>query len=212
LYYAKQEFYKKLQMSKIKKILGMGLVILSFAGVPLATYGASTTANTTINASIASVISMTTSGTVSISVTPTSSGAMSSASDTVSVSTNNTAGYALTLSDSNTNTDLVKGSDTITADAGTQASPSNTLTNNRWGYRVDSVGGFGAGPTSAETNVSSSAYKWAGVPSSAAPNTLKSTATTASGDTTTVWYGVKSDSTKPNGIYTDTVTYTATTN
>jgi hypothetical protein len=195
-----------------KKLLRIVLSGIAIFGTPLAGYAATDTDNTTINASIASVISMTTSGTVSISVTPTSSGAFSSASDTITINSNNSAGFALTLSDSNTNTDLVKGSDTILAVAGTQASPTSGMTNNRWGYRVDSIGGFGAGPTSAESNVANSSYSWAGVPSSASPNTIKTTAAVATNNTTTVWYGVKSDSTKPNGTYTDIVTYTATTN
>lgn len=202
-------------VNNIKKRLSAVVGVVAALGVaasPVIASAVSTTATTTINATVGSVISMTSSTTVAISVTPTASGAMSSASDTVSVSTNNTAGYILKLSDGDTVTNLVSGANTIAADAGTQGTPSTTLTNNRWGYRVDSVGGFGAGPTSAETNIASSVYKWAGVTSSASPNTLKTTATTASADTTTVWYGVKADSTQPNGTYTDTVTYTAVTN
>lgn len=197
-----------------QKVSRVSVAVAAFAVVlsPVAASAASDTENTTINASVGSTISMTTSGTVSISVTPTGSGAMSSQSDTVSVSTNNAAGYVLTFSNNDTTTSLANGGNTIAADAGTQAVPSSSLTNNRWGYRVDGVGGFGAGATSAETNVASSAYSWAGVPSSASPNTLKTTSATASGDTTTVWYGLKADTTNPNGTYTDTVTYTATTN
>lgn len=178
---------------------------------PVIVSAAVDTDNTTINATIAPVISMTTSGTVAIGITPTPSGAATSASDTVSVSTNNTAGYNLTLSDSDTNTNLVNGGNNIAAHAGTFASPS-TLANNSWGYRVDSAGTFGAGPTSAQTNQANLAETWAGVPSSAAPQQLKSTGATATNDQTIVWYGVKVDTSKPNGVYTDQVTYTATTN
>lgn len=178
---------------------------------PVIVSAAVDTDNTTINATIAPVISMTTSGTVAIGITPTPSGAATSASDTVSVSTNNTAGYNLTLSDSDTNTNLVNGGNNIAAHAGTFASPS-TLANNSWGYRVDSAGTFGAGPTAAETNQADLAETWAGVPSSAAPQQLKSTGATATNDQTIVWYGVKVDTSKPNGVYTDQVTYTATTN
>lgn len=193
---------------RLSAVVAVAAVALS----PVAASAATDTESTTINANVGSTISMTTSATVSISVTPTGSGSMSSSSDSVSVSTNNAGGYTLTFSNGNTVTDLASGGNTIAADSGTQASPSSTLTNNRWGYRVDSVGGFGAGATSAETNVANSAYSWAGVPSSASPNTLKTTGVTASNDTTTVWYGVKADTSKPNGTYTDSVTYTATTN
>lgn len=197
---------------QIASKVGVSAAVFAVLLSPIAASAASDTETTTINASVGSTISMTTSGTVAISITPTGSGSMSSASDSVSVSTNNAAGYTLTFSNNDTTTSLANGGNTIAADAGTQASPSSSLTNNRWGYRIDGLGGFGAGPTSAETNEASSAYSWAGVPSSASPNTIRTTATTASNQVTTVWYGVKADTTNPNGTYTDTVTYTATTN
>ena len=166
--------------------------------------------NTTINANLGSTISVSSSGTVTINITPVAGGSQTSASDTVSVSTNNSSGYALTLADSDATTTLANGGNTIAAHAGTQASPT-ALANNSWGYHVDSIGGFGTGGA-VESNVTSSSIKYAGVPATGSPNTIKTTATTASGDTTTVWYGVKADTTNPNGTYTDTVTYTATTN
>jgi hypothetical protein len=177
----------------------------------MASAAVQTTASTTVNATVGSVISMSTSTTVGISLTPTSGGVVSSASDTVSVSTNNTTGYVLTLANADATTNLVSGGNTIAAHTGTQASPT-ALANNTWGYRVVSVGGFGAGAYNAETNNASSSSTWAGIPATGSANTIKTTASTASGDTTTVWYGVKVNSTKANGTYTDTVTYTATTN
>lgn len=169
------------------------------------------TANTTINATLGTSISVSTSTTVSVSLTPTSGGVVSSNSDSVSVSTNDTLGYTLTLADSDTNTNLVSGSNNIAAHGGTQASPT-ALASNTWGYRIVSVGGFGGTAYSAETNNGSSTSTWAGVPSSAAPNTIKTTSTTASNDATTVWYGVNANSSQPNGTYSDTITYTATAN
>lgn len=200
-------------MKVIKRRAAVVSAISAFAVLvsPVIASAAADTANTTINATIASVISISTSGTVAIGVTPTSSGAATSNEDTVTVSTNNAAGYNLTLSDSDTNTNLVNGGNTIAAHAGTWASPT-TLANNSWGYRVDGAGSFGAGPTADETNQANLTGTWAGVPSSAAPQQLKSTSATATGDNTVVWYGVKVDTSKPNGLYTDQVTYTATTN
>jgi hypothetical protein len=148
---------------------------------------------------------------VSLPITPASGGAQTTRSDTVSVSTNNSSGYVLTLQDADATTSLVNGGNSILAHTGTQAAPT-ALANNSWGYRVDSVGGFGAGPGASITDASSSAITYAGVPATGAPNTLKTTATTASSDITTVWYSAKADTTKPNGTYADTVTYTATTN
>lgn len=189
----------------------VALTVAGLAFVPMVASAASTTANTVVNADIAAVISMTTSTPITINITPTGGGVVSSLSDSVSVSTNNSTGYFLTLADADANTNLVSGANNIAAHAGTQASPT-VLANNTWGYRVDSVGGFGAGPTSAETNNGSSTTIWAGVPATGFPNTLKTTSSTAANDITTVWYGVRVNTTLPSGIYTDTVTYTATTN
>ncbi len=195
---------------KLPAIVGLASVALVIS-TPAFAAAVSSSTNTTINATIASTISVSSGATVAVAITPTGSGAASSASDTVTVSTNNALGYNLSLADSDTNTNLVNGATNIASHAGTFGSPS-TLANNSWGYRVDSAGTFGAGPTSAQTNVASLSNTWAGVPSSASPQQLKTTAVTATNDTTTVWYGVKSDTTKPSGVYSDQVTYTAVTN
>lgn len=193
------------------KRIATGIAALAVAVTPVMASAATQTANTTINATIGSTISITTSSTVALAITPDANGQSSSASDTVTVNTNNAAGYFLTLADSDATTTLANGGNSLAAHAGTQAAPT-TLANNTWGYRVDTVGGFGAGPASAQTNVDTLSLTWAGVPATGSPNTLKTTATTATNDTTTVWYGAKADTSKPNGVYTGTVTYTATTN
>lgn len=195
-----------------RKYVFSALATLGLLIAPLTVHAATDSESTTINVSLGSTISITTSGAVAISVTPTGAGAMSSDSDSVLVSTNNAAGYTLTLADADADTDLVNGGNTIEADAGTQASPTSGLTNNRWGYRVDGIGGFGAGATSAETNVSSSAYSWAGVPATGSPNTIATTASAGTDDETIVWFGIRATTANPNGTYSDTVTYTATTN
>lgn len=170
------------------------------------------TANTTINVAVGSAISISTLGSVNLDITPTSSGSASSASDTVTVSTNDTAGYTLQLADADSSDTLTSGTNTIAASTGTLAIPV-TLAVNSWGFRVDSSTlAFGAGPTTAQTNAASLTGKWAAVPVSGSADTIKSTTAVASGDTTTVWYGADVDSTVPNGTYTDTVTYTATAN
>lgn len=198
----------------IIKQLPLALGVIAVTGIvltPVVANAVSDTKNTVINATVDPTISMTTSGTVGISLAPGASAVVSSASDTVAISTNNTAGYTLTLSDSNANADLTSGGNTITPHTGTQASPT-ALATGTWGYRVVGVGGFTAGAYSGETNATGSTSTWAGVPLLASPNTLKTTAATASNDQTLVWYGAKVDATKPTGVYTDTVTYTAVTN
>lgn len=198
--------YKKRKL-RIASGLFIGVTILLS---PVVASAATQPASTIVDALVGEAISITTSSTVAISITPTAGGALSSSNDTITVNTNNPSGYTLTLANSDASLNLVSGGNTIQAHSGTQASPSS-MTSNRWGYAVAGVGGFD-GSYAAETNNTSSTSTWAGVPASGTPITLKATATTASNDTTTVWYGVKATSAQPNGTYSDTVTYTATTN
>jgi len=197
------------KQTRIRYVLVAGFAVL-FSFSPIIVSAASQSANTVINVTVAQVISITTATPVAISITPTSGGVVSSSSDTVTVNTNSSTGWNLTLADNDTDTDLESGANAFAAHAGTQATPT-ALANNTWGYRIVGVGGFGAGAYSGETNNGSSTSTWAGVPSSASPNTIKTSGGTATNDTTTVWYGVKATSSQPSGVYTDTVTYTATT-
>lgn len=203
-------------MGKIKitrRFVGIGSLLAILASLVLmpAIAGAATT-GTTISSQIGSVISLFTSnGTVNVNVTPTGSGAQTIASDTLTVSTNASLGYTLQIANGDTDTALESGSNTIPASAGSQASPVAQVVNT-WGYRADGVGGFGAGPTSGQNSGVIGSLTFAGVPSSASPNTLKTTSTTASNDTTTVWYAVAANTSQASGTYTDTVTYTATAN
>ena len=191
--------------------LGVFLAVFAVLVSPIVASAATQSGNTTVNAVVSSTITLTTNPTVTINLQPTSSAVLTSVSDTVQVSTNSANGYYLTLADGDTTTNLVNGSDTLAAHAGTFASPT-ALATNTWGYRIVGQGGFGGTAYSAETNATSSSSTWAGIASSASPQTVKTTSTTASNDPTVVWYAVKIDSTKPTGTYTDTVTYTATTN
>lgn len=195
-----------------KIILTLPSVALLLAFVASPALAGAATASTTVNSAISSVIGVFTSnGTVNVNVTPTGSGAQTVASDTLTVSTNDALGYTLQIADADANTNLVSGSNNVAASAGTQAVPVAQAVNT-WGYRVDSLGGFGAGPTSGASSAAIGAAKFAGVPASSAPNTIKTTATTASNDTTTVWYAVAANTSQPSGTYSDTVTYTVTAN
>jgi hypothetical protein len=169
-------------------------------------------ATTTVSSALGSVISLfTTSGTVNINATPTSGGVQTINNDVVTVSTNDPSGYTLKLGETSATTTLTNGGNTIPASAGTQASPVLESVNT-WGYRVDGVGGFGSGPTSAASNTAIGSITFAGVAASGSPNTIKTTATTATNDTTNVWYGVAVNTSTPSGTYTNSVTYTATAN
>jgi hypothetical protein len=192
----------------MKKLIG-SIIALAVLGLPL--YASAAT--TTVSSSLGSVITLfTTNGTVNINATPTAGGVQTIGSDTVTVSTNDAAGYTLKLGESTGSSTLTSGSNTIPASSGTLASPIAASVNT-WGYRVDSAGGFGAGPTSSASNATISAsIKFAAVPATASPDTIKTTSSTATNDTTTVWYGLAVNTSTPSGSYSNSVTYTAVAN
>jgi hypothetical protein len=192
--------------SMLALLMACGFIMVAATAVS----AAATT--TTISSTVTPVMGLFTSdGTVNVDVTPAGSGVQTIASDTVTVSTSDTNGYTLQLSQTGTNTALVSGSEQIAAGSGTRTAPT-TLTTNTWGYRVDGVGGFGIGPTAAQSNGPLSAHTFAGVPLNSAPDTIKTTTTTASNDTTTVWFSVAADTTLPAGTYTSNIMYTGITN
>lgn len=201
-----QQFVKSTSLSIAAVVAVVGAVI-----VPAATFAASNPANTTINAGVSPVISISTSATVNLAIIPTGSGSATSASDTVLVSTNKSNGYTLNLKDADATTSLGAS---IAAHTGTVAAPTALTTNNTWGFRVDDASvytGFGAGPTAAETDVAAlTSVKWAGITAGGAD--IKTTTAPATNNSTTVWYAAKVDTNIADGTYSDIVTYTATTN
>ncbi len=158
-------------------------------------------------------LSISSAGTLTINVTPAAGGACSTQDDTVSVLTDDPSGYTLSLANSNTNTALLNGSAAINSITAAQASPA-ALVANQWGYRVDGVGGFGAGPTTAQSNVSPDSILFAGVPASNyTPDTIATTSGVADPAVNTyVWYSVCTDTSIASGTYTSQITYTAITN
>ncbi len=170
---------------KAASVLAVMAIVLS----PVAASAASS--NTTVQATVASVISVSSTPTVAISVTPAVGGVEATANDTVSVDSNDPDGYNLTLENDATLTMSGPSAATLAKTTGTYGTPT-ALINNSWGYRLS---GFTAGT-------------YAGVEDAA--QNIKSTTATAAGDTTIVTYGVKVDTTKPAGVYSDSVTYTAT--
>jgi hypothetical protein len=154
--------------------------------------------------------------TLLLGVQPTPSGSCTIQSDQVSVSTYDPSGYTLTLANGATNAGLLNGSYSVPASSGTPASP-QALTDT-WGYRVDGLSSFGAGPTSAQTNASPSGITFAGTePSNLTADTIATTSAAPipyGSVPTTIWYGVCADTNLniPEGSYTSTVLYTATAN
>lgn len=158
-------------------------------------------------------ITLTSGGITNVNVAPTAAGTCTVQSDTPSVLTNNPTGYSLTMTTSTTNNGMTNGSGTIAASSGTSGSPS-VLTMNTWGYRVDNVAGFGAGPTSAQNSGSIPSVLFAGVPASNQAGTLVASSSSIANPavSTTVWYGVCANAAVAAGTYSVTVTYTAVTN
>ena len=203
------------KISKLARIVVMPVVITGIMHSSLeanaSKYGVSQYGR--CNYQDACEISITTSGTVSLPVTPTASSVYTIQKDSVTITTNSDDGYTLTLeSDSSAaDGDEFKGpsSNILASTSGTISSPS-ALGVNEWGYRIDSIAGFGSGPTSAVSNVSSSSLTFAGISLYGSPTTIKTTSSSApTGDTTEVWYGVRVDISKPSGIYSRSVIYTA---
>lgn len=193
---------------KLLKQSGIGLATLAVLVTPVAVSAAVDTASTVINATVGSTITVSSASPVTLNLTPGTSPTLSTASDTVTVSTNNSTGYVLSLANADANTSLVSGANTIAAHTAPSTTPT-VLAENRWGYAVAGAP-FDATYT-AQNNVSTNTPKFAGVPASTTPVTLKTTSSTAAADTTTVWYGVRVNASQATGTYTDTVTYTATT-
>ena len=203
-------------MRIIKKLLIIGALI-GTVGVLLNSpasalnFGSGTYGQCLYNVGCSLTIS--TSSTVNANVTPSSSGICTINNDVVSVFTDDASGYTLTLINSNVSTSLLNGGSSIVSTSGTQASPI-ALTANKWGYRVDSVGSFGAGPTTAQSNISLNSILFAATPSSSSsPDTIATTAVAANPAVDTkVWYGVCADTTINSGTYNSQVTYTAVAN
>lgn len=181
------------------------------AAYPSGTYGSSTYGSCEYGNTCS--ITLTSGGTVHLDITPASGGRCTIQSDTASVLTDDSNGYTLTLADNGTNTALDDGSATIPASSATIGSPA-ALSANRWGYRVDGLGSFGAGPTTAQSNISIPSTVFAGIKASnQTADTIATTSTAADpAQSTTIWYGACADTTLSSGIYTTQVTYTAVAN
>jgi len=200
----------------IRKVAVISTVpVLAIALVAIVSSLQVSAVTTSVNSSIGSIISVfTSSGTVAVNATPSAVGVQTIANDVVTISTNNASGYTLKLAETTASSALVSGGNSIVASAGTLAAPIAQALNT-WGYRVDSatIGGFGATTTSPVSNAAIGTIKFAGVPATASPDTIKVTSATATNDTTNVFYGVAVNTATPSGAaYTNSITYTAVTN
>jgi hypothetical protein len=131
-------------------------------------------------------LTISTSGNVTISVTPTDNGTLGTATNAVTVYSTDVVGYELYIN-SLTTTDMTNGAYTLPASANGSPAP---LVSNTWGYNTDASANF-VGTTTSQVLITSALGPF------------------TAGDTTNVTYGVKVDNAKPAGNYTTTVVYTA---
>jgi hypothetical protein len=202
----------------MKKIIKDLDLLLSFSSLLLVillflflkpVFAASTT--TEVSVIVNQVISISSLGSVTLNVTPTSNGVQTANSDIVSISTSDTNGYNLSISDSsNISNALTYSSYSIPATTYTTSSP-GILNANYWGFCVNDLSTFtGFCPNAPFTNQTiNSSLKFAAVPLLSNAVQVKTTHTTASNDTTTFWYGASIDTSQPSGTYSGTVVYTA---
>jgi hypothetical protein len=210
-----------------RRLIGLATAGLMIAPIFASSLASADTASTTISSAVtAAITAFTTSGTVNVNVASTSGVKQTVNTDAVTISTNDSAGYTLTLQDGNGSNELCitpGGSCTgIPAHAGTTGTPTLMSVANVWGFHLDNDGtkwcssgstcGATFGTSLSSNQTSSATLKFASIPSNGSPYTVKTTSTTASSDVTYVWYGVNIDPTQTSGTYTDSVTYTATAN
>jgi hypothetical protein len=143
-----------------------------------------------------SSLSISSSGFVSISATPTN--LVYSTNDVLTITTSNPSGYSLKLSmssDGISNQPLRKDGTSSTY----QIVPASSLALgvNEWGYSLTGL-----------------ANSWRPVSTPSTPDLLKSTSipTSPAGDATSVYFGVRINSTLPIGSYSGIVVYTAVAN
>ena len=209
---------KIIRILRLKFVASFLLIIgVLFGG---ATIVSAATATDTISSVISQVISVTTgTGTVSLPITPTGSGVQTIGSDTVSVSTNDAAGYVLTIASGNACTTLFTGTCTtplltIPASSGTAAVPV-VQSVNTWGYcatgtYVPSALSTSCPSANATNQAISGSNKFAGITTSGV--TIGSNSGVVANNSTTVYFAVAANTTQGAGTYSSSVVYTLTGN
>lgn len=132
-------------------------------------------------------ITISTSGDITIPITPTEAGTLGTSNSTVTVTSTDVVGYKLYIRASGATTNMVNGPDTLPTSA--NGSPA-ALAINTWGYNTDGSSNF------VGINLVDALIK-------------NATGPFGSGDNTTIKYGVMIDNSKPAGNYSTTILYTA---
>lgn len=164
----------------------MLLLVLVPAAVAAAPYGRGKY-NENVPYGSETALSITTDGNVNIPITPTEAGTLGTGASEVTVESTDVVGYRLYISSADGTTTMVNGPDTLPASA--NGSPASLATNT-WGYNTDASSDF-VGMTTSDVLIRNAVGPF------------------TSGDVTTVTYGVKVDNSKPAGLYSANVLYTA---
>jgi hypothetical protein len=197
------------------KILFIALTFLSTlglsSGASALNYGSGTYGTCTYGTC---GITISSSSTVTLNVTPqTGSTRCTVDKDDVSVTTGASVGYTMTLSSTSSGVTMPGGANGGTINAvGTSYGTPGVLTTNTWGYRIDSSGSFGAGPTSVVNSGAVPALTFAPIAPLASAQTIRTTSSAATPSATQIWYGVCVDMSLPADTYSRSVVYTAMTN
>ena len=148
------------------------------------------------------------SGEVNMDLAPTKEGALAIVSDTVKGTTNSPSGYKLYFSSNNDTADIAGHYGTIRATSGTYESPSTLqLTDAQpavWGYAVAGLNNFDANYSVASP---SDDAKFAAMPVAGSEQLIHTHTSTATDDTTEIYYGVKANLGIPAGDYQTAVRY-----
>jgi hypothetical protein len=131
-------------------------------------------------------LAIATGGDVNIQITPTDSGVLGTASNTITVTSYDVVGYKLYIR-ALSSTSLTNGGSTLAASA--NVTPA-ALATNTWGYNTDASSNF-TGITASDVLIKTTTGPY------------------DTGEDTTVTYGVKVDNSKPAGNYVTSVVYTA---
>ena len=191
------------------------------------------------NQATGGAVSLTTTGNINLTMQTDASGAVRTAVDAVRVASGNSGyqlylsmqgsnnslvrdGATATGTDTNTGLPTYADADIIPAGGGDAISSPSTLTNNTWGFAVPAANATsGSGSEDVVANGFDSSYptgtnsvptsKFAKVPVKGSDVRIarRVGATNNEGTLTNVYYGAKVTTSKPSGLYSNTITYTA---
>lgn len=150
--------------------------------------------------------------TIAINLAPGSTELNTSASTTATVSTNDLAGYTLSVADQDNNTAMINGTNS------TYTLPANANIGTEgqygWAVRVSNCGSA-SNKTCNGGATGSTAGNWLAMVAAGQSLNLATVSggnTTVNNDVTTIQYGVRPEANQASGTYSDTIVYTVTVN